>query len=81
MNLTHAAATLHVHPNTLRYRLRRIRSAAAATPTRFGDLVDLICLLDLLEEAHDDPSAFGPDRDPSELDNPPIEDPEPAQPR
>lgn len=51
MNLTRAAETLHVHPNTLRYRLRRIEERSGRDPHRFGDLVDLICLLDLLEEA------------------------------
>lgn len=51
MNLTRAAESLHVHPNTLRYRLRRIEERSGRDPHRFADLVDLICLLDLLEEA------------------------------
>ncbi len=51
MNLTRAAETLHVHPNTLRYRLRRIEERSGRDPHDFNDLVDLICLLDLLEEA------------------------------
>jgi sugar diacid utilization regulator len=55
MNLTRAAESLHVHPNTLRYRLRRIEERSGRDPHRFGDLVDLICLLDLLEEARTDP--------------------------
>jgi hypothetical protein len=51
MNLTRAAEALHVHPNTLRYRLRRIEERSGRNPHTFSDLVDLICLLDLLEEA------------------------------
>ena len=51
MNLTRAAAALHVHPNTLRYRLGRIKERSGRDPTDFSQLVDLLCLLDLLEEA------------------------------
>jgi len=51
MNLTRAADSLHVHPNTLRYRLGRIRERTGRDPADFNQLVDLICLLDLLEEA------------------------------
>jgi hypothetical protein len=51
MNLTRAAEALHVHPNTLRYRLRRIEERSGRDPHSFNDLVDLICLLDLLDEA------------------------------
>ena len=51
MNLTRAAESLHVHPNTLRYRLGRIRERTGRDPADFNQLVDLICLLDLLEEA------------------------------
>lgn len=56
MNLTRAAEALHVHPNTLRYRLRRIEERSGRDPHSFNDLVDLICLLDLLEEARADPA-------------------------
>jgi DNA-binding PucR family transcriptional regulator len=55
MNLTRAAEALHVHPNTLRYRLRRIEERSGRDPHAFNDLVDLICLLDLLDEARADP--------------------------
>jgi hypothetical protein len=51
MNLTRAAEALHVHPNTLRYRLGRIRERSGRDPYDFNQLVDLICLLDLLDEA------------------------------
>jgi hypothetical protein len=56
MNLTRAAEALHVHPNTLRYRLRRIAERSGRDPHTFSDLVDLICLLDLLEEATPEPA-------------------------
>jgi sugar diacid utilization regulator len=52
MNLTRAADALHVHPNTLRYRLDRIRERSGRDPHDFNQLVDLICLLDLLDEPH-----------------------------
>jgi hypothetical protein len=51
MNLTRAAAALHVHPNTLRYRLGRIEERSGRDPSDFNQLVDLLCLLDLLDEA------------------------------
>jgi len=47
MNLTHAADALHVHPNTLRYRLRRIRERTGLDPRTFAGLVDLVCLIGL----------------------------------
>jgi DNA-binding PucR family transcriptional regulator len=50
MNLTRAAEALHVHPNTLRYRLGRIRERSGRDPYDFNQLVDLLCLLDLLDE-------------------------------
>jgi DNA-binding PucR family transcriptional regulator len=56
MNLTRAAEALHVHPHTLRYRLRRIAERSNRDPHNFNDLVDLICLLDLLEEAAAEPA-------------------------
>lgn len=51
MNLTRAAEALHVHTNTLRYRLGRIEERSGRDPHDFNQLVDLLCLLDLLEEA------------------------------
>jgi carbohydrate diacid regulator len=56
MNLTRTAHTLHVHPNTLRYRLRRIRERTGRDPHTFNGLVDLLCLLALLSEEGDRPS-------------------------
>ncbi len=48
MNVTHAAKALHVHPNTLRYRLRRVHERSGRDPHSFNDLVDLLCLLEIL---------------------------------
>ena len=54
MNVTQTARALHVHPNTLRYRLRRIRERTGRDPHSFSGLVDLICLVTLLSEAGQD---------------------------
>lgn len=51
MNVTRTARALHVHPNTLRYRLQRIRERTGRDPHTFRGLVDLICLVTLLCEA------------------------------
>lgn len=50
MNLALAARNLHVHANTLRYRLARINERTGRDPHRLTELVDLICLLGLLHE-------------------------------
>ena len=63
MNVTRTARALHVHPNTLRYRLRRIRERTGRDPHSFSGLVDLICLVTLLSEAGQDgdaPAAASP---------------------
>jgi hypothetical protein len=49
MNISDAAAALHVHPNTVRYRLTRIEAITGLHPRRFADLSDLICIVDVLE--------------------------------
>jgi hypothetical protein len=51
MNITRAAAALHIHENTLRYRLRRIREQSGHDPQTFHGLVELLCLLEVVEEA------------------------------
>jgi PucR-like helix-turn-helix protein/diguanylate cyclase with GGDEF domain len=50
MNVTRAAAALHIHENTLRYRLRRVRERSGHDPQTFDGLVELICLLEVLED-------------------------------
>ncbi|MFZ1993768.1 MAG: helix-turn-helix domain-containing protein [Solirubrobacteraceae bacterium] len=49
MNVTRAAARLLIHENTLRYRLRRAREHSGHNPQTFEGLVELICLLEMLE--------------------------------
>lgn len=50
MNVTRAAKRLHIHPNTLRYRLRRVLEQTGRDPHSFGDLLDLLCLVTLLSQ-------------------------------
>jgi hypothetical protein len=49
MNITRAAATLMIHENTLRYRLRRVRERSGHNPQTFDGLLELVCLLEVLE--------------------------------
>jgi sugar diacid utilization regulator len=41
---------LHVHPNTVRYRLQQIATKTGHDPRTFTGLVDLICILELGED-------------------------------
>ncbi|HVX34344.1 MAG TPA: helix-turn-helix domain-containing protein [Solirubrobacterales bacterium] len=50
LNLSLTARTLHVHTNTLRYRLRRIAERTKIDPNTLSGLVDLLCLIGLLDE-------------------------------
>jgi hypothetical protein len=50
MNVTRASAALHIHENTLRYRLRRIRESTGHDPQSFDGLVELICLLHVIDD-------------------------------
>ncbi len=47
MNITGAASALHVHPNTIRYRLARIADTTGLDPRSFLGLVDLYCSVEL----------------------------------
>jgi sugar diacid utilization regulator len=49
MNVTRAAAALHIHENTLRYRLRRIRDRSGHDPQTFDGLLELLCLIEIVE--------------------------------
>jgi hypothetical protein len=51
MNVTSAAASLHVHPNTVRYRLARIAKSTGLDPRSFSDLADLHCIVELQRTA------------------------------
>ena len=60
MNVTRAAADLLIHENTLRYRLRRVREHSGHNPRTFDGLVELICLLEVLD--HEAPASGGSNR-------------------
>jgi hypothetical protein len=49
LNVTRASTALHVHANTLRYRLDRIHSLTALDPRTFSGLMELVCVLKALE--------------------------------
>ena len=46
LNVSKAAEQMHVHPNTVRYRLRQIAAKSGYDPRTFAGLVDLICILE-----------------------------------
>jgi DNA-binding PucR family transcriptional regulator len=37
---------MHVHPNTVRYRLQQIATKSGYDPRTLADLTDLICILE-----------------------------------
>lgn len=47
MSITSAASALHVHPNTVRYRLARIAQTTGLDPRTFTGLADLHCIVEL----------------------------------
>jgi hypothetical protein len=47
LNVAKAAEDLHVHPNTVRYRLQRIAARTGHDPRTFTGLVDLVCILEM----------------------------------
>ena len=51
MNITRAALAMHIHENTLRYRLRRISEQTGRDPHTFHGLVELLCLVEVLRES------------------------------
>jgi hypothetical protein len=49
LNVAKAAQQMHVHPNTVRYRLQQIATKTGHDPRTFTGLVDLICILELTD--------------------------------
>jgi sugar diacid utilization regulator len=49
LNATRTAPALNVHPNTVRYRLDRVRELTKRDPRRFLDLVDLLAAVALAD--------------------------------
>jgi DNA-binding PucR family transcriptional regulator len=48
LNVARTAEYLHVHPNTIHYRLRRVLELTGRDPRRFSDLVELTTALRLV---------------------------------
>jgi hypothetical protein len=49
LNVAKAAEQMHVHPNTVRYRLQQIATKTGYEPRTFAGLVDLICVLEMTD--------------------------------
>jgi sugar diacid utilization regulator len=50
LNVTRAAEHMHVHPNTVRYRLQRIATTTGHDPRTFAGLVELLCILEVIAD-------------------------------
>jgi hypothetical protein len=50
LNVTKAAQRMHVHPNTVRYRLQQIATKTGHDPRTLTGLVDLLCILELTDD-------------------------------
>jgi hypothetical protein len=51
LNVANAAEQMHVHPNTVRYRLQQIAAKTGYDPRTFAGLVELICILETTDNA------------------------------
>jgi len=49
LNVSRAADQLHVHPNTVRYRLERITASTGHDPRTFRGLIELLCIIEMDE--------------------------------
>ena len=61
LNLKSAGSRLHVHTNTARYRLQRVRELTGQNPRRFEDLHALLVAIEIDDKATGDPS-YAPGR-------------------
>ncbi len=52
LNVAKAAEQIHVHPNTVRYRLQQIATKTGHDPRTFTGLVDLVCILEMTDNEH-----------------------------
>jgi hypothetical protein len=52
LNVAKAAEQMHVHPNTVRYRLEQIAIKTGHDPRTFTGLIDLICILEVTDDEH-----------------------------
>ena len=51
LNVAKAAEQMHVHPNTVRYRLKQIATKTGHDPRTFTGLVELFCILQITDTA------------------------------
>jgi hypothetical protein len=49
LNVANAAQKMHVHPNTVRYRLQQIAANTGHDPRTFTGLVELLCILEITD--------------------------------
>jgi hypothetical protein len=49
LNVANAAQRMHVHPNTVRYRLQQIATKTGYDPRTFAGLVELLCILEITD--------------------------------
>ena len=49
LNVANAAHRMHVHPNTVRYRLQQIATKTGHDPRTFMGLVELLCILEITD--------------------------------
>jgi hypothetical protein len=49
LNVANAARRMHVHPNTVRYRLQQIATKTGYDPRTFAGLVELLCILEITD--------------------------------
>lgn len=49
LNVAKAAQRMHVHPNTVRYRLQQIATKTGHDPRTFTGLVELLCILEITD--------------------------------
>ena len=49
LNVAKAAEQMHVHPNTVRYRLQQIATKTGHDPRTFTGLVELVCILEIID--------------------------------
>ena len=50
LNVARAAERMHVHPNTVRYRLQQIAAKTGHDPRTFSGLVDLLCIVEMADD-------------------------------
>jgi hypothetical protein len=50
LNVAKAADKMHVHPNTVRYRLQQIATKTGYDPRTFAGLTELICILETTDD-------------------------------